>query len=323
MSQKRSLASTSATHPSAKRQKRAVDDTSRLTTAALLAEAPSASYLAIRQETPSTFFRHNLPSLASCALRVVVESFASLFLAENGQIRSSDEAVANAVAWLRLLPPSLCNRLLRALLETSQNSGDYGALRISVSALSSLFLHSGHITSFALPSTYFRAAQPQYDPGNDLINDPENILATISGRPHSFVEAEQAALRRASKDRSNLLDALRHCTSLRSLNLAGQSKLLDETLAKLLGELSQLEEVVLKGCTAVGDASIRALAKAAGRRGVLKKINLNYTAVTVGGLKSLFARCKTLQVLKLANVNGLVSRVGPGLCDIRCLSAPL
>jgi hypothetical protein len=62
----------------------------------------------------------------------------------------------------------------------------------------------------------------------------------------------------------------------------------------------------LKGCTSVGDETLIALARSAGKNGNLKILNLNYTAITVKGLKSLFARCKSLEVLKLANVNGLV-----------------
>ena len=306
MSQKRSLPATISGSSGAKRQKRVADDTSRLTTAAILAEATSASYLSIRQLPLSS-----VPdSLTSCALQVLVDNFQKLFLAENGQIRTNEQT-ENAIAWLRLLPTRVENRLLRALLSASQDSQNYQARHISVSAVSSLFLSCGNLTSFSLPSTYFRAAQPQYDPGNDLINDPENILSTISGRPHRSIEAEQAALRRANKDRSLLLDSLRHCTALRYLNLVGQSNLKDETLAKLLGELFQLEEVILKGCTSVGDASVRAMARASGLKGILRVVNLNLTAVTVAGLKSLFARCKTLEVLKLANVNGLVSVLSP------------
>ena len=79
----------------------------------------------------------------------------------------------------------------------------------------------------------------------------------------------------------------------------------DQPLAKVLPALTLLEKINLRGCTKVGDASVIALSKATESR--LKVANLSLTAVTIKGLISLLARCSALEVLKLANISGLVS----------------
>jgi len=239
-------------------------------------------------------------------MQVVLANFRDLFLNDVGQVRSNDEQAQNALEWLRQFPASRLNRLLSAVLEASQSVD--GLPRITTSALTTLFLRSGQITTFNLPPLYFMASQAQYDPNRSLADkdDPENILSAMSGKTKGDRDVEHAALKRANKDRINLLQALRLCPTLRSLSLVGQSRMQDDNLKTLLAELPLLEEVVLKGCTAVGDGSLLALAKCSGARQNLKILNLNYAAVTVNGLRSLFARCKSLEMLKLANMNGLV-----------------
>ncbi|BGP07332.1 hypothetical protein JCM10049v2_003163 [Rhodotorula toruloides] len=100
-----------------------------------------------------------------------------------------------------------------------------------------------------------------------------------------------------------LVARLPQCTSLTDLDLSGHIALRDAPLAKVLAQLPKLERINLKGCTKVGDASMIALSKATEDR--LKVLNLSLTAVTVKGLTSLLARCRSLEVLKLANVAGL------------------
>lgn len=291
----------------AKRQKRILDDTSRLSTAALLAEQSTSSvssYLSVRRR-PSIENDQASRSLVSICLEVIVESFEATFLTAEGQLRRDDENTRNSIAWLRLLSPRLANSLLRRLMEESQTEA--GA-RLTVSALVDLFLRSKSVTSFVLPPLYFRAAQKQYDPGQRLEDDPENVLTEAHGAhmDRKTQQLQQSALKRAQQDRSHLLTALGQCSSLRSLVLAGQASLEDATCARMAKALSSLEEIDLKGCTSVGDDTVIALARSAGKHGSLKILNLNFTAVTVKGLKSLFARCKSLEVLKLANINGLV-----------------
>lgn len=102
-----------------------------------------------------------------------------------------------------------------------------------------------------------------------------------------------------------LLNKLPDCTSLADLDLSSHTTLSDNTLKQILPKLSQLRRIVLRGCTKVGDGSVVALSRATEHR--LKDVNLSMTAVTIKGLTSLLARCSALEVLKLANVPGLVS----------------
>lgn len=314
----------------ARKTHRVVDDTGRLSTAAILAEQSTSSvsvYLSIRESAASTSDGFlilqpgdRFPSLASLCLKVIIENFSQLFLDESGRVRSQDEEARNAIAWLRLLSPKLCNRVLEGLLQNTFQQAKARDLsfrpppRITVSALTELFLKSKNLTSFSLPPDFFRAAQSQYDPENRLEDefDPENELAgpqLFLGKNARTQIAADRALGRASRDRANLLASLAGCTSLKSLNLSGQLKLQDSIAANLVKELPHLEEVSLKGCTEVGDETVVQLARNAGLKGNMKSLNLNYTAVTMKGLKGLFSRCKSLEVLKLASVNGLVSTV--------------
>jgi hypothetical protein len=104
---------------------------------------------------------------------------------------------------------------------------------------------------------------------------------------------------------SLMIDKLASCVSLRKLDLTGQSTLKDKTLANAIANLENLEELILRQCINVGDLTVVRACRAAGDR--LKVLNLNFTAVTRKGIVSLMARAKVLEVLKLGNVNGLVS----------------
>jgi hypothetical protein len=103
-----------------------------------------------------------------------------------------------------------------------------------------------------------------------------------------------------------LVSRIPHCTGLTELDLSGHVALRDPILAKVVAQLPTLEIVNLKGCTKIGDQTLVALSMASEDR--LRVVNLSLTAVTIKGLTSLLARCKNLEVLKLANVQGLVSR---------------
>lgn len=344
--------STSAGHPSAtnppqsriKKVKKTLDDTGRLSTAAILAEqstSSASSYLSIRKPAGSSAgpssssasgsdyielnTDDNIPTLAATCIQCITDNFAELYLDSSGKVRNDDEGARNAVAWMKLLPPKLGNRLLESLLDSThrqRRTAGKEVSRITVSALSDLFLANKNITTFSLPSDFFRAAQAQYDPGHQLEDDfdPENDLAgpshlfgknsasSSSSRGQGSAErAANRALGRADRDRANLLHNLSRCSTLRMLNLSGQLKLQDGVAASLVKELPNLEDLNMKGCTEVGDEMVVQLARQAGLKGKLRVLNLNYTAVTVRGLKALFSRCKTLEVLKLASMNGFVS----------------
>jgi hypothetical protein len=104
-----------------------------------------------------------------------------------------------------------------------------------------------------------------------------------------------------------LLSKIPNCTALTNLDLSGHTSLADGPLAKILAELPVLQTLNLRGCTKVGNQSVIAISKAAESR--LLSINLSLTAVTIKGLTSLLARCSRLEVLKLANIGGLVSPI--------------
>lgn len=289
-----------------RRQKRVVDDTDRLATAAVLNEqstSGASSYLSVKQSPATTFSAEE--SLTSICLDVLVEHFSELLLDTRGQFRRNDAGAVAAKGWIHLYPVRVCNKLLRLLLDNSQRT--VSGARISASAISEIFLRPAGITAFTLPCTYFRAAQPQYDASQQVEEDPENELLGSIAKDKRDVNREQAALRRAAQDRLNLMTALSSCTSLRLLNLSGQAKLEDTVLASLFESTPHLEEVILRGCIDVGDKSLVALSRTAGAKQNLKTLNLNFAAVTVKGLKSLISRCKSLQVLKLGSINGLVS----------------
>ncbi|ORY78840.1 hypothetical protein BCR35DRAFT_304833 [Leucosporidium creatinivorum] len=110
-----------------------------------------------------------------------------------------------------------------------------------------------------------------------------------------------------------LVGRISACTNLVELDMSSLITLGDQALAKVLPSLPRLEKINLRGCTKVGDASVIALSKAT--EGRLKVANLSLTAVTVKGLVSLFARCSALEVLKLANVNGLNEKAVMKLVD--------
>lgn len=102
-----------------------------------------------------------------------------------------------------------------------------------------------------------------------------------------------------------LVSRIPQCTALAHLDLSGHVALRDPILAKVIAQLPTLESINLKGCTKIGDQTLVALSKASEDR--LRVVNLSLTAVSIKGLTSLLARCKNLEVLKLANVQGLVS----------------
>lgn len=110
-----------------------------------------------------------------------------------------------------------------------------------------------------------------------------------------------------------LLSKIPDCHSLASLDLSSNPRLSDATLAKVLAQLPTLEKVNLRECIKIGDLSCIALSKASERR--LRVVNLSLSAVTIKGLTALFARCQSLEVLKLASVSGLNKKAVNRLVD--------
>ncbi|KAH9825280.1 hypothetical protein DFH28DRAFT_1144875 [Melampsora americana] len=96
---------------------------------------------------------------------------------------------------------------------------------------------------------------------------------------------------------------LRKCIHLTKINLSKQTDLDGKSLAKSLGELTNLQYLNLSGCVKLGDEVVIAVAKRSEDR--LHYINLNLTAVTIDGLSVLLGHCPNLETLKLSSVNGL------------------
>ncbi|TNY18825.1 hypothetical protein DMC30DRAFT_342156, partial [Rhodotorula diobovata] len=100
-----------------------------------------------------------------------------------------------------------------------------------------------------------------------------------------------------------LVARIPQCAALVDLDLRSHASLSDKNLANILAKLPSLQRLNVKGCTKVGDSALIALSKASEER--LKVVNLSLTAVSIKGLTSVLARCKNLEVLKLANVQAL------------------
>ncbi|GAA5906481.1 hypothetical protein JCM6882_004447 [Rhodosporidiobolus microsporus] len=137
--------------------------------------------------------------------------------------------------------------------------------------------------------------------GMDEANDPGVAVLSVAAL---FFHPNTTRLSLAALTAPTVLIArLPQCTALVDLDLSFHTSLQDKTLAKVLAQLPSLEQINLKGCTKTGDVSLVALSKATEDR--LKVANLSLTAASVKGLTSLLARCKNLEVLKLASVANL------------------
>lgn len=275
------------------------DDTARLIASHHLAEHAGGgqSYLSTRSVGGTA---GRVRSLAQIALEVSAEglletlklparapgavaSISSVGWDKEREVASTEEATALR-DYVKALPKALAAQLMRAVVDLSaeaiSSSTDGGGIsvRAAESVKRSPKADRFHLQVLALATLFLHS------------NTTSLSLSTLSA----------PAL---------LLSRLPACTNLIELDLSTLTTLGDAQLAKVLPSLPLLETINLRGCTKVGDASVIALSKATESR--LKVANLSLTAVSVKGLISLLARCSTLEVLKLANVSGLVSRAVP------------
>ncbi|KAJ8294678.1 Tetratricopeptide repeat protein 1 [Rhodotorula toruloides] len=249
------------------------DNSPRIVQAQALAERAGggASYLATRPE------KRGVRSLRETALQVAAEGLYQTVRLPSKEAGENRAGTTSNVGWNPDRDPAHAeeNRQLRHFIET---------LPVDVAnRLLRLVLDHASESSFDGPS----------DPGVAVLS-----LATLFFHP-ATTRVSLAGLAAPVV----LVARLPQCTSLTDLDLSGHIALRDAPLAKVLAQLPKLERINLKGCTKVGDASMIALSKATEDR--LKVVNLSLTAVTVKGLTSLLARCRSLEVLKLANVAGL------------------
>ncbi|BGP31372.1 hypothetical protein JCM10296v2_003136 [Rhodotorula toruloides] len=249
------------------------DNSPRIVQAQALAERAGggASYLATRPE------KGGVRSLRETALQVAAKGLYQTVRLPSKEAGENRAGTTSNLGWNPDRDPALAeeNKQLRHFIET---------LPVDVAnRLLRLVLDHASESSFDGPS----------DPGVSVLS-----LATLFFHP-ATTRVSLAGLTAPVI----LVARLPQCTSLTDLDLSGHIALRDAPLAKVLAQLPQLERINLKGCTKVGDASIIALSKATEDR--LKVVNLSLTAATIKGLISLLARCRNLEVLKLANVAGL------------------
>ncbi|KAI0335341.1 RNI-like protein [Cubamyces sp. BRFM 1775] len=86
---------------------------------------------------------------------------------------------------------------------------------------------------------------------------------------------------------------------LQELELTGLAKIPDATFATAVSMLPNLRKLNLRGCTKVGQETVKAAAEHCQR---LEIVNLNYTAVTPLSLAPLLLICKQLATLKVAGI---------------------
>lgn len=260
------------------------DNSPRIVQAQALAERAGggASYLATRPE------KRGVRSLRETALQVAAKGLYQTVRLPSKEAGENRAGTTSNVGWNPDRDPALAeeNKQLRHFIET---------LPVDVAnRLLRLVLDHASESSFDGPS----------DPGVAVLS-----LATLFFHP-ATTRVSLAGLAAPVV----LVARLPQCTSLTDLDLSGHIELRDAPLAKILAQLPKLERINLKGCTKVGDASMIALSKATEDR--LKVVNLSLTAVTIKGLTSLLARCRNIEVLKLANVAGLVRYPLPLLCFV-------
>lgn len=106
---------------------------------------------------------------------------------------------------------------------------------------------------------------------------------------------------------------------LRRLSLSGLTRASAQALSSLFLRCHHLEEVVLKGCVAVGEGCMTALLTHNAKH--LRVLNANFTDIGSGGVESVIGQAPELQVLKIANVLGLNDRAVPDLIMRACKAA--
>lgn len=107
---------------------------------------------------------------------------------------------------------------------------------------------------------------------------------------------------------SPVLRRIAQCTHLELLDLSAQASLKDAPLRGVLPRLHHLTKVVFKGCTQVGDETAKTISNHSTLHATLLHLNLNYTAITWQGLVKLLSSLRSLQVLKIASLNGITDK---------------
>ncbi|CAE7182385.1 unnamed protein product, partial [Rhizoctonia solani] len=93
-----------------------------------------------------------------------------------------------------------------------------------------------------------------------------------------------------------------------TLDLTQLPGISDQTFAKIVARLPQLERLSLRGCSKAGPMVLQAVASNCPR---LRILNMNYTIVTPRSIFPVLLECRELEVLKIAGVPKLVSGCVP------------
>ncbi|KDN39873.1 hypothetical protein RSAG8_08524, partial [Rhizoctonia solani AG-8 WAC10335] len=99
------------------------------------------------------------------------------------------------------------------------------------------------------------------------------------------------------------IGARHNAGAITSLDLTQLSGVSDQTFAKIVTRLPELERLVLRGCSKAGPLVLEAAASNCPR---LRILNMNYTSPTSRSIFSILLACKELEVLKIAGVPKLV-----------------
>lgn len=244
--------------------------------AQLLAEhaGGGASYLSTRRE------RAGVRSLREVALEVSgagLHEVVRLHGREGGTAGAGGGSAASSVGWDPARDPARADesRHLREFIQSLPSEVSNRLLR--------LVLEQTTHASFDAPG----------DPGVSVL-----AVAALFFHPNTTVLSLSGLNAPAI-----LVARIPQCAALVDLDLRSHASLSDKNLANILAKLPSLQRLNVKGCTKVGDSALIALSKASEER--LKVVNLSLTAVSIKGLTSVLARCKNLEVLKLANVQAL------------------
>ena len=141
-----------------------------------------------------------------------------------------------------------------------------------------------------------------------LLSSSDTPMSSLLLAKLFFIPGSLTAFSPSGAYSTSLLTSLSPCASrLTSLSLASYGGALkDYDAARLVGACSNaLQKVNFRGCVKVGNGTAYALAEKCA--GGLREVNLSLTAVGIPGLSKLIGLVSGLEVLKLANVDGLVS----------------
>lgn len=131
-------------------------------------------------------------------------------------------------------------------------------------------------------------------------------------------------------NKRTICDIPRINSGVRELELSGFKKFSDTTFASALGQLINLQVIILRydylliwdarmslvcdsGCSMVGAQTAIAIANSCPN---LKVVNLNYTSANPLSVGQLVKSCKSLESLKVAGIQNWASEASEDICNV-------